>query len=364
MMKYDKDEIKEKLTTDMVFEIVEELGGDPRRTDFGFISATICHNDIGEGSHKLYYYENTALFRCYTGCDSYFDIFELIKKIKEVRGGGEWGLYDSVRWIAARYGWGPSVQEEDVPNLADWKLLEKYNKLHNTKNISVVQLPEYDKTILNNLSYPLIADWIDEGITKEVLKANQIGYYPPGEQITIPHFDIDGRFIGLRGRSLGQDDADRFGKYRPLIVGKDMYNHSLGLNLYNINNSAPHIKTAKTAIIFEGEKSCLLYQSYFGRENDISVACCGSSVSSIQMTILLNLGVKEIVIAFDRQFKQKNDEEFKHLVKNLKGIKAKYGQYAIISFIFDTEDVLPYKASPIDCGPDIFLNMFKKRIIL
>lgn len=364
MMKYNKDEIKEKLTTDMVFEIVEEFGGDPRRTDFGFISATICHNDIGEGSHKLYYYENTALFRCYTGCDSYFDIFELIKKIKEVRGGGEWGLYDSVRWIAARYGWGPSVQEEDVPNLADWKLLEKYNKLHNTKNVSVVKLPEYDKTILNNLSYPLIADWIDEGITKEVLKANQIGYYPPGEQITIPHFDIDGRFIGLRGRSLGQDDADRFGKYRPLIVGKDMYNHSLGLNLYNINNSAPHIKTAKTAIIFEGEKSCLLYQSYFGRENDISVACCGSSVSSIQMTILLNLGVKEIVIAFDRQFKQKNDEEFKHLVKNLKGIKARYGQYAIISFIFDTEDVLPYKASPIDCGPDIFLNMFKKRIIL
>ena len=28
------------------------------------------------------------------------------------------------------------------------------------------------------------------------------------------------------------------------------------------------------------------------------------------------------------------------------------------------EDVLPYKASPIDCGPEIFLDMFKKRIIL
>jgi hypothetical protein len=148
------------------------------------------------------------------------------------------------------------------------------------------------------------------------------------------------------------------------MVGKQMYNHSLGLNLYNINNSAPQIKIAKTAIVFEGEKSCLLYQSYFGRENDISVACCGSAVSSIQMSLLLDLGVKEIVIAFDRQFKQKNDEEFKRLVKNLKAIKTRYGQYATISFMFDTEDVLPYKASPIDCGPQVFLDMFKKRIIL
>lgn len=366
MMKYDKDEIKEKLSTDMVFEIVDEMGGDPRKTDFGFISATICHNEPGEGSHKLYYYENTALFRCYTGCDSYFDIFELITKVKEVRGTDEWGLYDSVRWVAGRYGWGPTVEEEDgLPNMADWKLLDKYNNLHSVKKENKnIQLPEYDRTILDNLCYPLIADWMDEGITKDVLRANLIGYYPSGEQITIPHFDIDGRFVGLRGRALGNDDAERYGKYRPLMVGTQMYNHSLGLNLYNINNSAEHIKTAKTAIIFEGEKSCLLYQSYFGRDNDISVACCGSSVSSVQMAILQSLGVKEIVIAFDRQFKQKNDEEFKHLVKNLKAIKTRYGQYVTISFMFDTEDVLPYKASPIDCGPTTFLNMFKQRIIL
>lgn len=365
-MKYDKNEIKEKLNTDMVFEIVDELGGDPRKTDFGFISATICHNQPGEGSHKLYYYENTALFRCYTGCDSYFDIFELITKIKAIRDSGEWSLYDSVRWIAGRYGWGPTVsEEEDVPNLADWKLLDKYNKLHtDSKKERNIQLPEYDKTILSNLIYPNIADWTDEGITREVQKANLIGYYPSDEQITIPHFDIDGRFIGLRGRALSQEDAKRFGKYRPLIVGKQMYNHSLGLNLYNINNSAPQIKKAKMAIVFEGEKSTLLYQSYFGRENDISVACCGSSISAVQMSILLNLGVKEIVIAFDRQFKEKNDEEFKHLVRNLKAIKTRYGQYATISFMFDKEDILPYKASPIDCGPQVFLDMFKKRIIL
>ena len=367
MIKYDKDEIKEKLTTEMVFDIVEELGGAPKKTDFGFISATICHNEAGEGSHKLYYYENTALFRCYTGCDSYFDIFELISKVKEVRSSEEWGLYDSVRWVAGRYGWGPTIEEEeDLPNLADWKILEKYNKIQSspTQTDYNIQLPEFDRTILDNLNYPLIADWIDEGITAEVLKRNLIGYYPSGEQITIPHFDIQGRFIGLRGRALSGADAERYGKYRPLMVGKQMYNHSLGLNLYNINNSAPQIKRIKTAIVFEGEKSCLLYQSYFGQENDISVACCGSSISSMQIALLLSLGVKEIIIAFDKQFKQKNDDEFKHLVKNLKAINTRYGHYTTISFLFDTNDILPYKASPIDCGPRTFLTMFKQRIIL
>lgn len=367
-MLYDKDEIKAKLTVDLVFDIVYELGGDPRKTDFGFISATICHNEVGEGSHKLYYYENTALFRCYTGCDSTFDIFELISKVKEVRGSSkEWGLYDSVRWVANRYGWGPTIEEDDeLSTLPDWKLMEKYDKIQTgtTFNKQEVELKEFDDTILKNLAYPLIADWIDEGITRDVLKANQIGYYPGGEQITIPHFDIKGRFIGLRGRALGQDDAEYFGKYRPLIVGKDMYNHALGLNLYNINNSAKNIERIKTAIIFEGEKSCLLYQSYFGRENDISVACCGSSVSSVQISILLNLGVREIVIAFDKQFQKKNDDEFKHLVKNLKSIHSRYGNYVKISFIFDKDEILPYKASPIDCGPEIFVNMYKQRIML
>ena len=55
------------------------------------------------------------------------------------------------------------------------------------------------------------------------------------------------------------------------------------MNLYNLNHSQNNIKTIKKAIIFEGEKSCLLYQSYFGMENDISVACCGSSISNAQI---------------------------------------------------------------------------------
>lgn len=191
-----------------------------------------------------------------------------------------------------------------------------------------------------------------------------IGFYPGGDQITIPHFDANGRFIGLRGRTLCKEEGERYGKYRPIKIGKDLYNHPLGMNLYNFNNSKDNIKLAKKAIVFEGEKSCLLYQSYFGLDNDISVACCGSSLSNYQVQQLMSAGAEEIIIAFDRQFKEIGDEEFKHLKRNLLKLRAKYKNYVNISFIFDKKMITGYKDSPIDCGKDIFLHLFKERIVL
>lgn len=364
---YNKDEIKDKITLDDVVDIVREFGGDPKRTPFGFVAATICHNHPGEGSHKLYYYENTRLFRCYTGCDSTFDIFELVCKIHNLgKGNGpEWKLYDGVRWVAAKLGFAPSLENNGNAELADWNIFNRYDKLHiAVENEKRIQLKEYDTAILDRLVYPRIADWIDEGISEEALIKNRIGFCPLTDQITIPHYDADGRFIGLRGRMVGKEEAELYGKYRPMVLNGQMYNHPLGFNLYNFNNSKEPIKKIKKAIVFEGEKSTLKYQSYFGEDHDISVACCGSAVSAFQMNLLINCGAREIVIAFDKQFQKTNDDEFKHLVRNLKSINQKYGNYINISFIFDKKHRLGYKDSPVDKGPHTFLQLFKERIIL
>ena len=364
---YNKDEIKDKITLDDVVDIVRDFGGDPKRTAFGFIAATICHNHPGEGSHKLYYYENTKLFRCYTGCDSTFDIFELVCKIHNLGkdNGPEWKLYDGVRWVASKLGFAPSFENNGNAELADWSIFNRYDKLHiAAENEKRIQLKEYDAAILDRLVYPRIADWIDEGISEEALIKNRIGFCPLTDQITIPHYDAEGRFIGLRGRMVGKEEAELYGKYRPMVLNGQMYNHPLGFNLYNFNNSKEPIKKIKKAIVFEGEKSTLKYQSYFGEDHDISVACCGSAVSAFQMNLLINCGAREIVIAFDKQFQKTNDDEFKHLVRNLKSINQKYGNYINISFIFDKKHRLGYKDSPVDKGPHTFLELFKERIIL
>jgi hypothetical protein len=355
---FDKVEIKDSLSSENIFELLVDFGGDPEYSSFGILCSTICHNPPGEGSRKLYFYDNSHLFRCYTGCDSYFDIFELVIKVAKIQWDKDYDLNDAVRWVAQRFGIsGENVEEDECKQLEDWKILATYDKIQEleVKDKKIV-LKTYNEDILSRFNYNVkIGPWLNEGISQEALDQAMIGFYPGGDQITIPHFDINGRFIGLRGRTLCKEEGERYGKYRPLKVGKDLYNHPLGMSLYNLNNSKDNIKLIKKAIVFEGEKSTLLYQSYFGLENDISVACCGSSLSTYQVQELIDVGAEEIIIAFDRQFKEIGDEEFQHLKKNLLKLRTKYKNYVNISFIFDKNMITGYKDSPIDCGPDIFL---------
>ena len=367
MLVFDKDEIRNSITLDNIYNLLQEWGGEPEYTDFGILSSTICHNLPGEGSRKLYYYDNNTLFKCYTGCDAVFDIFELVIKVMDNQHHKKYDLNDAIRWIAQRLGLSGRIENDsDVNSLEDWKYLANYDRIQEIElNTSQITLKEYDTSILHRFNYNVqITPWLNEGIDQLALDQAMIGYYPGGDQITIPHFDKDGRFIGLRGRALIADEAEKYGKYRPLKINKVLYNHPLGMNLYNLNNSKNNIQLMKKAIVFESEKSSLKYQSYFGLENDISVACCGSSLSAFQVQLLLEAGAEEIIVGFDRQFQEIGDNEFKRLTQNLTKLRNKYKNVALISFLFDKHMITGYKSSPVDEGPEKFLQLFKERIIL
>ena len=367
MQDYDKKAIREELSIDDYFQLVTEWGGNPEFTPFGFISDTICHNPPGEGSRKLYFYENSDLFKCYTDCDCAFDIFELTIKVAQIQSSRKMDLNDAVRYLASKFNIVIALDDTEDIGLADWQYLIAYDKINDIPTVNQVpQLKEYDKRILEPLAINpnYLTPWINDHIKPEILAHAQIGYNFSTDQISIHHFDKDGRFVGLRGRTMVKEDAERFGKYRPMIINKQQYNHSLGLNLYNLYNSKDNIKRMGKAIVFESEKSTLQYQSYFGFENDISVACCGSSVSSYQMQLLIDAGAQEIIIAFDRQFQELGDNEFKRLKAKLLNLHKKYKNEVLVSFIFDKHLITSYKASPTDEGPEKFMQLFKERIIL
>ena len=185
MIIYKKEDIKNALTKDMIFEIFQDLGGDPEIMPFGLISSTICHNMPGEGSRKLYFYDNTHLCKCYTGCDEpIFDIFELIIKAMYIQKGLNFDLNDAIRWVAQKFGL--SGTEEDYSSdfyLEDRKKLLEYERIQDIElNTNHIILKEYDSKIIKNLNYKVkIKPWIEEGITKQVLKKNMIGFYPGGD---------------------------------------------------------------------------------------------------------------------------------------------------------------------------------------
>ena len=345
--------------------MLTEFGGEPQYSNFGIISQTICHNQPGEGSRKLYYYENTGLFHCYTECGS-FDPFELVIKVAKLQWGRTYDLNDAIRYVAIRYGINIEADAINDSDLNDWLILNKYDRVQSIDLKDYhVKLKPYDTTILSRFNYKIkIKPWLDEEISQEALNHARIGYYAGGAQITIPHYDKDGDLIGIRGRTLDKSEAEEYGKYRPLYIGTQLYNHSLGMNLYNINNSQKNIRQAKCAIVFESEKSCLKYQSYFGIDGDISVACCGSNISMWQLQLLLDAGTTEMVIAFDRQFQQIGDDEWKHWTQHLMNINDKFKNYIKVSIIFDKNMITGYKAAPIDEGVDKFLQLWKERVRL
>ena len=306
------------------------------------------------------------MFYCFTECGS-LDIWALIIKVAKIQWAKEFNLNDAVRWTANHFGLSGSVIEDDeLKTLADWKVLEEYERVQEVHpQVKQVILKEYDSSILNNFNYDVtLGPWIDDGISPTSMKNAKIGYYPGGDQITIPHFDINGRFIGLRGRAMSQEECELYGKYRPLKINGILYSHPLGMNLYGLNWNKENIKKLKKAVVVEGEKSVLLYSSYFGQENNIAVACCGSNISAYQVEELLNLGVEEMIIALDRQFQQIGDGEFQKLKANLLKLRQRYKKYINISFIFDKNMITRYKDSPLDRGAEIFMKLFKERIII
>lgn len=357
------ENIKNNLSIDQIADLLMTLGADPIIKGELIICRTICH---GGDSHKLYYYENTHLFRCYTECSDTFDIFELIVKIQN-QGGSKYSLPQALHYICNYFNIELEVEnfKEENIQLQDWKIFNRYDKISNLENKEErkAEMKIYDDKILFYLPHPRILPWEEEGISKDIIKNHNICYNPSSQAIVIPHYNINGELIGIRERTLIKDN-EIYGKYRPMYLNKIMYNHPLGFNLYNINNSKDNIKRTKKVIIFEGEKSPLLFASYFGQENDITVAVCGSNLSSFQVQLLLDLGVEELIIAFDKQFQELGDKEHLGWVKKLKEINKKYSKYVKVSYVFDKENKLKYKDSPIDEGKDIFMELFEKRFSL
>ena len=368
MSKYDSDQIKQQLTFQQVFEYTAELGGNPKLDPGGgevFTAHTICHNPACTGSHKLYYYANTKLYRCYTECaGDAFDIYDLTRRAMKIQRGEEWSLSRAVGYVARYFGIASS-EDENFDNLQeklqDWDILRNYKQNSSISNDKkIIEFKEFDESILQHFPRPAILPLINEGITQEVMNSRGICYDPVSQGIVIPHYDEKGALIGIRERTLIQEE-EAYGKYRPAYINGKMYNHPLGFALYNLNNSKEHIKRMGVTIVFEGEKSALKYASMFGADNDISVATCGSNLIQHQVDLLRQYGAREIVIAFDKQFKEPGDDEWERWQKKLLALKDKYCSTVQISYMYDNKNLLGYKESPIDRGPDIFIELFTER---
>lgn len=356
MEKLDLYELQKSLTTENIITLVTNLGADRYDDKENYIIfPTICHNENSEdASMKLYYYKNTALFTCYTDCGESFNIYTLIEKVyslqnKEIR------FSEIVDFVLAKTGIDSSLYQFGKARYKS--VADKYKKKNRQRELQV-----FDEKVLKVFEKHYPIEWIAEGITRESMDKYNILYSISRNKIIIPHYDINGQLIGIRGRSLNKREIEEFGKYMPIEIEGKWYNSPLSQNLYGLNISKESIKKDRRVIIFEGEKSSLKYDKFFPGHN-ISCAVCGSSLNKNQLNILLkNFELEEIIIAFDKEYQKYNSEEGRRYFNKLEAICKKYQNYCNFSFLFDKEDLLKLKDSPVDRGKNIFLHLYNQRI--
>lgn len=346
----DYKEIIDNLKISSVIELMRRLGADRYRDEGNhIIFPTICHNvDASEASMKLYFYKNSKLFQCYTECGS-MSIFKFLKHYYDIRDIEYDWVNDIYNVIIDCSNFNPNMGFTAPKYIS---LREKYGQERKE-----VRLPEYNTGALDTFIKRYPPEWLNDGISREAMDKFNIRYSISQNKIIIPHKDVDGRLVGIRGRALNEWEVENIGKYMPIKLEQTWYKHPLSMNLYGICENKETIKKSKIVYVFESEKSVLQFESF--NMPHCAVAVCGSQFNKYQLNILLKYcAPTEIVICFDRE---EEEGETKYFDK-LYALCKKYNQYCQFSFIYDRFGILNMKDSPSDHGEEIFKKLLEKRV--
>ena len=364
--------IIEQITEEQILAIMKELGATPFRIKPKEIwFQTICH---GGDSHKLCYFRDGKDFYCYTNCGK-MNFFRLIANVKSVP------FYKAVYFVAQRLNINNrkgftsnqfTLCSKEIAQLEAVQEYKKKKKAGRGNTFNPTPVPVLQTNIMDFFEDVYYLGWIREGISIETMRKFNIKWYEKRKHIIIPHVNIKGDLVGIRRRTLNEEEVE-YAKYMPETIQNTTYAHALGLNLYGLYQNKETIKKSKAAILTEGEKSVLLSDTYFG-EDSITVATCGFAISNWQRDMLESLGVKKIYLAYDKDFnpldfedefgnyKQQGTEQFeeyqKYCNKILK-IGEKLSTFAKVEVLWDRQNLLNLKDSPFDQGKDVLYKLLK-----
>ena len=345
----DYKSIIEQLDTQKVIQLMETLGAEDYVEKNGYvIFPTICHNeDATEASMKLYYYENSHLFQCYTSCGT-MGIFQFMRHYYECRG-ITYDWYQDVYKVILNC----SNYNQDFTGAPN-----RYKSIReNYKAAELKELPTYPEGILNCFTKFYPPEWLADGISETTMDKFNIMYSIPQNKIIIPHYNVNGELVGIRGRALNEWEVENVGKYMPVQIEGKWYSHPLSLNLYGLNFTKENIKKTGVCFLFESEKSVMQFEE-FDRPN-CAAAVCGSQFNKFALKLLMReCFPAEIIICFDKEELPGEEVYFNKLYK----LAEKYSDYAEFSFIYDRENLLNLKDSPTDKGQEIFEKLLQRRV--
>lgn len=363
-------ELLKKVREEEVIHILSELYNAHYIHDKegNLIFESICH---GSTSHKLYYYqdEEVGKFHCYV-CGTHCNIVDLLIELEG------YTFNESMRVIGECLGINTNTyrRERGLKRINQVNTDLEFLSLHNRKKRVIRKVETiYDDKVLDNFDcvYPLC--WRQEGIDGVTAEKFDIRYDYEENRAIIPVRNLNGDLIGVRVRNFNDSAVDRGFKYLPLECQGESYRFPTSTTLYGLYENQEVIKSKRRVILFEGEKSTQIVDSFY-EGNCYALSTYGTNFGVVHRDILLTLGVTEVTFAWDKEY---CEEYFGESYDNTKEQKLMYGfldklkkactllhSYVTINLLIDFDDELDLKDAPVDKGKEVFESLLKKKVTI
>ena len=213
---------------------------------------------------------------------------------------------------------------------------KKQNKEMKTEILSDDYMERYEK------NKDKLGIWESEGISRQSMDKFQVYYDSFSDRLVYPIRNTDGKIINVSGRTVDEHWKDKG-------LRKYTYFKPLGnLNtVYGLAENREAIINRREVIIFEGAKSVLLTDTWNIHN---TAALLTSHLNPQQLIILVQLALR-VVFALDKGVVITEDENIKRLKR-----------YVSIEYIWDKDNLLEDKMSPVDAGYEIWEQLYKERV--
>lgn len=243
----------------------------------------------------------------------------------------------------------------DIKKLKQCEALSFYKSIHRamqkkTQNVNGQNRKVLDLSSMEQYKDEIPEEWEAEGISPFVMKKYNIRIDDKANRIVYPVYDSAYNLIGFKGRT-------RFKNYKAMNIKKYQNYQKIGTTNFFIGMKENHdsIKAHDTVIIFEGIKSGMKVESW--GQCDFWLASETSCLNEEQIKILIQLQVKNVIIAYD------NDVPLRKIQENIKKLKKFTNVYAV----YDRCRILGDKSeklSPCDKGEEIWNKLLNQKLRL
>lgn len=191
-------------------------------------------------------------------------------------------------------------------------------------------------------------EWLEEGISAETMRKFDIRIDDKANRIVYPVYDKDLNLIGFKGRT-------RFKNYKIMNLKKYQNYQKIGTVDYfmGMRENKLSILAKRKVIIFEGLKSVMKVADW---GYDYCLASESSWLNDDQIKILIQMQIKEVLIAFD------SDVDIVKIRECTKKLRKFTNVYAVIdrkgTVLGSKED----KLSPCDKGRDVWEQLLEMKV--